>query len=368
MRLSGFNPSLSSPALAAFLHWWSEQLQSFLPEQLRQAWQVEREELQLHVLPDALRLFQTIDGKVVADLGTFGSNTEELQALVDTLRLHEHPDLRKVMVLPPLMAMQREVMMPAAVSSNLYQAMGYEIARLTPFQRDEVWYDCCRLEEVGERIRVKLSLIPQNMVQDIQKFFLEKGCLLHQARVGDEQALNLLPQALREPRRWRWHRHYFLILLALVLCGLMLLTPLALKRQHVIALDQQRVSLLGQSYGEDDLWFALQDQQQELAFFAEKYTYSFSRVLDELSRLMPKECWALGINLLRNGINLYGACNGDAAGIANQLATSPLFVNVRFTAPITQGNEQFQSFQIGLDLNLPFPAAEVGTNHEGTLQ
>lgn len=360
MYFHSLKSGLHSPTLSRFFSWWIKQLGSFLPEKWAKAWRVDDDELQVHVQAEGLNLLWVSNGELVRDFGYFAYQNEDFLLLLKTIREHEHPDIRRVIILPAVMAMQRELSLPAAVESNLHQAVGYEIGRLTPFKYDEVWYDCRITEQQGDKIKVRLSMAPRNMLYDVERFFIEEKCYFYQARVEDDQQLNLIPASLKAGKTYHWQMNYFLIALLFLLCGLWLTVPLILKRQQAIALNHQSVALQEKAIGEDDLWILLNDQKQEIEFFSHKHSYPFSRVLDEISRLLPKDAWITSMSVDKSDILIRGSSLSDAASIVNILASSPLFQKVYFTSPIITAETALrqQSFQIGLELRLPFPVQE----------
>lgn len=73
------------------------------------------------------------------------------------------------------------------------------------------------------------------------------------------------------------------------------------------------------------------------------------RVLQELTRLLPKDTWLQQLQITQDSVEIHGFSN-RAADLVPPLENSPYFAQVEFTSPITRDNQNREIFRIRMRL------------------
>ncbi|MFQ5850847.1 MAG: PilN domain-containing protein [Candidatus Binatia bacterium] len=100
-----------------------------------------------------------------------GDGDSRRQALTQAIRSllpHFNPARDPVYVCLSLdQAIGCEVFLPQVAQENLQQVLGYEIERLLPFRRDEVYYDFLPRGKRGDKIGLLLFTVPKRVLDEI---------------------------------------------------------------------------------------------------------------------------------------------------------------------------------------------------------
>lgn len=273
----------------------------------------------------------------------------------------QNPDLRKILIILSLrseQALVRRVTLPAAAEKNLYQVVGYEMERLTPFKADRVYYDVRVIEKHSERnqISVELVLVPRNNLDSMLKRMAALG--LQPGRVdvdtpnsgGKKKQLqyNLLPQKLHDKpdHRKRIIKFSLLGMLALLIT-LMALLPLWMKSAYVEKLQEEvnRASKVANTVQE--LKKDADRMLRESDFLLRKKSSELSvvEILNELSMRIPDDTWLIQISYRTPKLQMHGQ-SPSASALIEVLEASAMFKDTSFVSPVSQdrisGLERFQ--------------------------
>ena len=327
--------------LREFFDWWRSQLGELIPSSWRGRGQQRRNRLTLTLSAGKV----TITDAAGREIGEYDLATPEPLTVPDgvaTAIRSMRGQLRQVdVVLPQRDYLLRTLTMPAAARTNLHEAVGYQLGKLTPFTSSQLLYACgTTAETVAEGlVPVWLAAVPRQSLQRAM------------AIIGQEAPTGPLP--LSTPPRaeaelhFTWHTatqsRYARTGLRLAFVG-MLLSWAAALGLHLHNLDQARESLSDEL---DALRVQaaevqrLRDQVSQHTVSAEKLTSLRHRyvsplvVLGTLTEQLDDRTWLQNLELDGNELTLRGTSSA-AATLIETLEASDLLHQVEFNAAITR--------------------------------
>jgi len=159
-------------AFGRFFRWWRQELIDLLPHFMKRMLGVESQMLLIDAASQQLevRWWHGGEQEVLGHL-TMERNAALDGDIADLLRARATIADEVILQLSPEQVMQRDVTLPLATKANLREVLGFEIDRLTPFQREAVVYD---YDEVNENpaegtLRVRLYVVQRNQLEGISK-------------------------------------------------------------------------------------------------------------------------------------------------------------------------------------------------------
>ncbi len=290
--------------------------------------------------------------------------TIELSELADEYPklLQKYPELEKgrlILCLNDRQAIQKIVLLPAAVKDKLAQVMAYELDKYTPFNAEQVYFSAQISSQASDgQLPVLLVLTPRSILDELLQTLAAAQIQIDQVRHQNQSVesldYNLLP-ADKQRQRNRFSR---LLIIALAVISSLLLAALLLMpvvtgqnqvdelTRQINALAQQTLQVQQQHRQMDQLL----DQTEQLVELKQAQPF-LNRVLNELTRLLPDNTWLSHFKFKQGKIQIQGQ-SGAASSLIETLENSPLFENVRFVSPLTQdkrtGLERFRiSMEIG---------------------
>lgn len=357
-KLELFGLDLSS----LWQRWWRG-LNSLTPVPLTEVFLRPAPRLRVSVEKDRILLEQVQLGLHTRELMRLGCS--ELDVLEDS-SLYEQLTagvdkrlLQMDLVLPEEQVLRRKVNVPVAAQDNLRQALGFQISKLTPFNRDQVYYDVvagARKADTGmleaELLVVSKSFAQQWMEQVSRVTGLPVARLqvaVHDACPGE---VNLLGE-LGVPSRWnrRLNRNSGLLLLLALSLGLAMTAPVAKLRMLVVQSKQEIIQLESSIEHVRKEWYELQEGASSLGFMLEQYAQHgrTTQVLDELTRIIPDTIYLTGLTLEKSRLEINGQ-GADVVELVELLNASELFEQARFSSAITRGRDNQDVFVISMQL------------------
>ena len=340
--------------LAGFMRWWLGELGFLIPVRIRD----------FLTAPSEYRVLRLNDGRLSLD-HLIGSNSTELAHFTldepapspgsGDERLSEPP---LALALNRDLALKRMVRLPAAMEENLYQAMGYEMDRLTPFRPDQVYYGVHISERLTttRQILVELVLTPRQRLDDLLNDLTRQGwqpAVVYLADDGAPGHYNLLPDHYRT-KTVSWPRIANWSLGAVIATILLMMTflPLFTASAAITRLESETGKLSKQAKEVE----ALREENEKLtrksSFLQDKKFTEPAMVdmLEELSQLIPDATWLDGLQYRDHRVVIQGH-SPSASTLIEALETSAYFGKVNFLSPVTKdisnGLERFQiSFEV----------------------
>lgn len=344
----------------AFWSWWIAELGGMLPKGVRSTIVPKADRLYLQPLGPALIVSRSI-GEAVEQIGSFPlaehdrdtETTRELAGLSARSR-------EVVLCLPADKVLRKPVTLPLAAEENLYEVLGFEMDRHTPFTADQVYYDfsITARNAKANTLTLELAVTPRTYLDGLLSTLADRGVWPHRAAIREDNdgrllAFELLPSQNR-PSKTGSARHLNLALgmLALLLSLGAIALPLA-NKLHVIRTLESRVDVAA---GKAEVTRRLDDEvrrlEADLRFLTEKKLAAplMLSILNELTHILPDDTWISRLTINSGEIQLQGQ-SAAAAALIPLIAASDVLENPRFRSPVTRAPQStFESFNLSADV------------------
>lgn len=323
----------------AFLRWWGAGLSACLPPPLRR---------RLGGSPP--RLLVELEGDRVIfrrneDVEAREPDEYPLQALVegdlrDQGRALRGKARRVELCLPAQKVLSRTVALPLVAESRLQQVVGFEMDRITPFARDQIYYDVRVLDRQpsARRIRVRVNVVLRTFLDPLLERLREMGLPSDRVGVvGEADEVDLLPPERRPRERPLVRRlQWTLAVMALVLSAMAAALPLWQQRSLVQDLMRQETAARRQAESVVALRERLDESIESSRFLLQKRQASplIVELLNELTVILPDSTWVEHLDIRGSEVQLRGK-SGEASALIGLLEASPYFQGVTFRSPIT---------------------------------
>ena len=328
--------------IGAFLGWWLSELAGLIPRGLRRPLSGRRETVVLEPSGDAAgesgQLFLR-RGEEVEALGGFG---EGLAALPAKARRGRRT---VVLALPAGRAVTQQVRLPLAAEETLREVIGFEMDRLTPFRREEVYYDQRVLgrDATQQQLEVELTLSPKATVES----FLEQAGRLGltpervdvaTAEPGKTAGLDLLQREVR--RGSGGFAKVITVLLLLAATGLAAATvmiPMERKARLVEQLQAEVTAARRDAAAARQLEGELSAQQAQVLYVHELKlaTPTKSTILNDVTEVLPDDTWLYQLRVNENRLEISGYAP-NSSSLIQIFEDAPGFAEPKFRAPVTQ--------------------------------
>lgn len=344
--------------LQIFFDWWLGELAGLIPARLSPAVRRDRHRLILALGAGAIGVAEVV-GEREQELGVAPDEPGQAARIAGLLREARRRKSPITLRLAPGMGLRKVLELPLAARDDLDQLLRFEMDRLTPFRSDDVVFAHRVLDSDQERGRltVELQVAPRAMIE--QALAVAAGCKVTPTRVelaapgpagpnlelGRAPALNLLPsepsEAAPASRLNRW-----LGLVVLALAAAALAIPLQQQRSTAADLERQVAEAREAAQQSVQLRERLDALRANVRFLAEQKdrTPMVTRVLAELTRVIPDHAHVEQLNLRDGTLQLYGFAR-TASELIGLLEQSSLFRTPQFRSPVTQdprlGEERF---------------------------
>jgi len=334
-----------------------------LPEKFRQKLSDKSGYVFLSIADEMLLFDQLIEGQ---------SHKQSALVLNETasekyrLLIAENSELEKVEYVLRLtadQAIKKILYLPAVAKENLQQVIAFELARVTPFNAEQVYFAVKILgKEESGKIKVLLVLTPKDVLDGILQQL--KNAQIYPAIVDYTEAANdfdndltpynLLPEGERSVKdKATQIAIWSLSFLAIALAIGVLVFPVWQQGQEAEELRQQ----LNQLETETQL---VQSQQLEIDGIVDETERliniknrapALTELINTLSQLMPDNTWLTNFKYNKDHLQIQGQ-SPSASILISIIESSPLFSNARFVSPLTQDKRTgMERFQIRMDLS-----------------
>lgn len=347
-------------AAAGFMAWWLGELGAMVPPVLRRRLRPEPRAAVLELGPAGARLREVVGGadRVVAALGAGpeggpdGSDAPD--ALKERLRRYRAQGWMVGLQIDDERLLRDEILLPAAASENLREVVAFQIDRLSPFARDEVAFDCRLVDGAAPsgQVRVELIVLPLPALNEAlgraRALGVEPDFTSYAGdSIRRERRFNLAAGAeTRRARRAPWALNAALSALALVLAATALYLPIERDRRIAAALEARLEVARANAKVGDRLRAEVDERVSGVTALigAKRTTPSATRLINDLSALLPDSVWLSQLRLNGSKVQIvgYAPSAGDVVGL---IETSGQFRGAKFLAPARRidrmGLEQF---------------------------
>ena len=260
-------------------------------------------------------------------------------------------------------AIQKELSLPIAAKESLYQVVGYELDRYTPFKPEQVYFAVKRLDGANEpgHIRVMLILTPRDILdgffEDIKAMGLSPQLADYDGSAIDldqfDDSYNLLPDRLRQKTEKLPRIIYSaLVTLTCLLLVAVIAMPVWFENQTVNALqlkadalekDAKKIKAL-----QKDIDAVIDETRQLLA--EKSAVPEVLLMLNTLSSLIKDDTWLSYAQYSDGHLQIQGE-SPTASTLIAVLEASELFDHAQFASPVTQDTvSKLERFQITVDV------------------
>ncbi|WP_449369661.1 PilN domain-containing protein [Thiomonas sp.] len=349
----------------AFLDWWGSELAALLPASWRSG-ATDPFESCLSSVEDgvfSVRRHQGGRWVEVARKTLEGSDFRaQQQAVAAVLKAaHLHSDQPYLLALPPRQVLRKEIALPLAAEENLRTVIQYEIDHYTPFRAEQVYFDYRLLHRDAAlgKLTVLLGVVPRGVVDQALQHLHNLGLKPAAAITLDDLVpnvppLNFLPDTARPKRNLRLSKSNLALLALVILLGIAaILLPIWIKREASIQLIPVVTQADRATQKVEQLRDRVQAEQQIYNLLSEKKRTQPSALLllDELTRLLPKDTWVQQLNLNGNTLQIQGD-TGSASKLIGLIENSRVLSGANFTAPLTKGaGENTEHFQLSMQVD-----------------
>lgn len=353
MRFEIGNLQLFGFDLSALLQRWKVGLQDILPAGLAGAFVRPAPTVEAIVEQNSISFVQQYPSAGL-EIVTLQSGEVGLAAdgalRADILSGVKASQLQLNLIMPEEQVMRRRLSLPKIARRNLRNVVSFQIARLTPFSADKVFFDVVELpatQENSDLIEVEFIAVLKTSAQPwIDKVERLTGMTVSRlkapqtAGVTQTQNINLFEQLGTRNTWWlRLNRNSALLLALIALLLVTTLVPV-LKLRAIVIERKQEIQVIEQRVS------GLQEKREVLEHDLASLNYVLqhrattglpSRVLEELTRLIPDEIYINNLSVQKQTVVLSGIGTG-VVDLIELLNSSPLFEDAKFTASITRSS------------------------------
>jgi general secretion pathway protein L len=303
--IAGMEASTAAVSKGAsdFMSWWYGELSSVVPVKLRQAFKpVERT---IAVTMDDNRISLTkIEGgetETIVQLGlksaSFETSKQELGRLVAKYPARRW---RWGLYLDGGSVLQDRLMLPIAAKENYFEAVEFQIDRQTPFQRNEIYFDCYsnNAGSTSRMLCVDYIIAPLEKVdatvQDLATIGIPVDFVTTLSELSGEQPRFNLLSSNNTPKRQGGRRiNVMLAMLAILLGGAVTYLSLDNDRRHAELLAAHVDSLRNQARLAAELRSTVASEQRNVNYVLnlKRDQQSVIKILNDLTRLLPDDSW-----------------------------------------------------------------------------
>ena len=331
--LSATHSGAESP-LRRFWKWWSGELLHFVPPPLREFFDHE-EQILFVSANDTDMTVEILHGteRRETDWTRLGAEVANIEAVVE---------------LSPAQAVNRQVSLPFGTEDRIEDVLGFEMDRLTPFAKDDVYFHYFVTGRDTERrvINIQLVVALRKIVDDILDRLRVRGVVpskvtLRGATGSAERALtsvNLLPSS----KRTKANPKYEIVPTALsALAGILALIaisyPLAQQVFWLKSLDEEISRLAPAAIAAEKTQTEIADAVRLGGFFSDKWASAPTkiRLLNELTRIIPDDTWLARVQMQGTTVRIHGESEGASSLIA-LIEASDVFRDASFSSPVTK--------------------------------
>ena len=370
--------------IASFWAWWTQELQGLLPSSLKRFSRSYSNKIVVTVENEII----TLDYYKAGETTVFLSESFDTSTYTPTNALI-NPQFRSVkyqtiLKINPDTFVHKTVHIPVAAKKNLEQVIGFEIDKLTPFNKANCFYSAINLnrKELSGFIPVLLVVTPKSALE--KALTISRSCNLKIDKVCadiiDEQypeirnQYNLLPSTWKHiPGTTETFLNLTLNSCMLLLATLCLLLP-ALDAQQDIDYLQKTLKGFEKETRSIDKQQAeinqLISEHEKLTDIIKKQPNLLS-VLNELSAILNDNTWLIHLRYSEEQLEIMGYSPTTLATISD-LENSEYFSKVNLLSPLYQDKQTgLERFHISMKATIPSAssATENATNSaEETVQ
>jgi general secretion pathway protein L len=269
------------------------------------------------------------------------------------------------LVLPPSWVITKSVELPAALATNLAQAVEFEFDRLTPLAPNDALYDYMVIETNDDKVKLLLSVCRSDTVMPYKQALeregirveritsatlaidafsrygknlsnlpaLEAGSLVS-SLVPSYENTNLLTRGKKPRSRVPLSLTILLLVILLASAIAYVFLPLSIEQKRIANIDQQIAAMKPAIRQVEQLKKEVAAQEKEIAVIDSFKTNRIRSIdlIKEITKIIPKTAWLTRARLTDTSVDIEGYAQ-SASEIIPKLEASPLLRKVEFASP-----------------------------------
>ena len=354
--------------IAGFWNWWTKELLGLLPSALKSFIHSNSNKIVVSIHNETI----TLDYFKAGTTEPFLSEQTEIDSQqIDVVRINPQFSRLKYQTVLQINSdnfLHKLIHLPVAAKKNLDQVVGFELDRLTPFNKNNCFYFAIDLntKPASEFISVLLIAIPRHYFDNL--LTICRSCHLIIDRVSspiiDSEYTSVISQYNLLPAEWKHipgklesALKYTLNSCIAGLLALTLALP-ALYAQHDIDQLQQTLRALEQETKPID------NQQTEINRQISEYEKlllitrkqpNLLIITNELSKILNDNTWLIHLRYSENQLEIMGYSPTTLATIS-ELESSDYFSKVNLLSPLYQDKQTgLERFHINMNTSIPLP-------------
>ena len=333
--------------------WWSGEMMSIMPEGARQAI-IDRKQILFVSLDDShadVRLYRGGKSKSIAGFALqpgSANGKAEIRSSIDKLT----PWLTASIVqIPEKYALQRTLTLPLDTEENLENVLGFEMDRLTPFTKYEVYFDFAAIDrdKAQRTIDLDFTVVKRRTVDKIVDTLADYGVQPTVLTVSDKPyepqskhaakcANNLLPYERRaHPSRQKPYLPIILTVLVALLAATTMALPLINQSRVLLELDATVTDVKSAAMAAEVTRGEINTVIQQRRFFARKRAQlpTVVQMLDEITRVLPDDTALIRFEISGTRLRIHGEST-SASSLISLIEGAKFFHNASFSSPVTK--------------------------------
>ena len=340
--------------------WWWTGLTYLWSSSSKSGLQIEKNTLLLYINKASLKVCFYRHNTEKADIDLVINHQEESELLQLKILLAAQINTKTLvtLVLDDADVLTTSSEFPLKAEHNLEAIIGFELDQITPFNRDQCFYDWQIVERNSATQTLKCELFAISKMMLTPWITLLERLDLSVHRVTSKNAcftttINLLDNRYTHSKQTtQIIRNRLVLGTAIATFFMMLYIPLI--HQDVLATEmkQKLLSDRSQAIKTKKLETQLNALQQRQGFLSDKrQQQDVLNVLNELTAILPDNTWLERCQIIDKQIDIQGESE-SAASIIQDLETSPYFDAVSFKSPVTQNKQSGkQRFHVAATIN-----------------
>lgn len=262
-----------------------------------------------------------------------------------------------VLRVPPAVALQKRLTVPAAARRHLEGLLGFEMDRETPYARDEVYwhYSVCSQDAAQGRLEIDLVVVPRSFVDPLVAMARRAGLDPAGIEVTNAAGKATLVRFSAE-KKLQWLRSQRpLVAMAAAACLLAVVAvalPFIRQQQALAAANAAVEPLTAQAQEAATLRQSIDQVASTAEFLKNERDRNGSALaaLANATHALPDDTYLTALSMHQGRLTMTGV-SPSAAKLVGSLAQSPVFHEPAFDSPVVEnGNGGLETFTISVTL------------------
>ncbi len=339
---------------SSIISWWLQGLGMLVPAGLKNLFNPAKKRILIQLQNDHLAVIWPGQKNRKSDPELYAfQQVDERKKLIKKLNKYSKDQHNLVLCIPENKGLRNMLRLPVNAESDLASILGFEIDRQTPFSPDQVYYGYRLISKnkSANTLNVELNVIPRKIIDPLLTKLAKAGLKPHVVELLNDQpgsGINVLPGSVSNgDQKGTARTNKLLLLVAIALLGIAVAIPFknleSEIKQTELAIEEAKSGAL--EVNELRLkWEKLQEKQALINKKIQEHR-SVTRILDELTRLIPDDTWLTRLHIRGNTIRLQGESSA-ATALISIIEKSGHFSGTRFQSPVTTnistGKDRFQ--------------------------